>query len=132
MAFKNFDSEVFSLDRDLVIFRLTIPTNGATTPVRAGINGNGYTVARTGVGIYTLTPVAGLRFPTRPAVTVSMGFAALTNAFAQVLTYNTTTGVITIVYLAAGVAAEWPAANADNVLNVTIVAQNSSQLPRQS
>ncbi len=133
MAFKNFDNDVLTLDRDVVIFRFTIPTNGATTPVRTGIFGNGYTVARTGVGIYTLTPIAGLKWPTRPCVQAHLSLAAVGNTFAQVGGYNTSTGVITVnCVTGSGVAAEWPAANADNILNVSILTNNTSQKPQQA
>ncbi len=132
MAYKNFERGVMTLNRDVVQLNLAIPTNGATAPVAASIRGIGYTVARPGVGIYTLTPVAGLKFPVQLGIRADLRLSAIGNTFAQVTTYNATTGVITInCVTGVGVAVEWPAANADNVLGVAITFSNSSQLPQK-
>jgi hypothetical protein len=132
MSYKNFSNAVYTLNRDVVQLNLAVPTNGATTPVASGIRGRGYTVARTGVGIYTFTPQAGLLFPVQLGIRADLRLAAVGNTFAQVGTYNATTGVFTINCVSGtGVAAEWPAANADNVLGVAITFSNSSQLPQK-
>lgn len=133
MATKNFTDQLFTLDRDVVFLRLTIPTNGSSAISQSGVRGQGYVAARTDVGVMTLTPISNLQAPVRPNVTVSLGLAAVAAKFAQVGTYNTTTGVITINCVnGSGVASEWPTADADAVLNVCISFSNTSQLPNHS
>lgn len=129
MAYKNFSNQLMTLSRSIVQFNMTIPTNGIHTPL--GVKGAGFTVAKTNVGVYTLTPDAGLKFPVQLGVFAHLRLAAVGNTWAQVGTINTTTGVITVNCVTGlGVAVEWPAANADNVLSVEIVYSNSSQLPQ--
>lgn len=133
MAFKNFIEELLTLDRDVVLLRLTIPTNGASAISQLGVRGNGYIAARTAAGVMTLTPIAGLKMPVRPNIQVSLGLAVIAPKFAQVGTYVAATGVITINCVdGSGLASEWPVANADAVLNVVITFSNSQQLPNHS
>lgn len=133
MAFKNFEEKCWSLNRDLVMLNLAVPTNGAAAPTAASIRGLGYTVTWAATGVYTFTPVAGLKMPVLLGITAHLRLAAVGNTFAQVGTYSSTTGVFTVKCVnGSGVAAEYPAANADNVLSVTITFSASSQLPNHS
>jgi hypothetical protein len=58
--------------------------------------------------------------------------AAVGNTFAQMGTWNATTRTLTINCVTGlGVAAEWPAANANNVLHLRVVFSDSSVLPNR-
>ncbi len=132
MAYKNFQRGIMAVLRDVVNLNFAIPTNGATTPVALGVRGGGFTVARTGVGVYTLTPMAGMKFPVQLGVLAQLRLATfVANQDVRVSTINASTGVITITHLntTTGAAVEWPAANADNVLSVQLAYSNSSQAP---
>lgn len=115
-----------------IAFEFAIPTNGATTPVASGIRGRGATVARTGVGVYTLTFAAGHKYLDLLNTSAHLRLSAVGNTYAQVGTWNSTTRVLTINCTAAGVAAEWPAANADNVLYVKVEFGDSNTKPANS
>lgn len=132
MAYRNFTSHVYTMLRDTVKLDMLIPTNGATTPVASGIRGvPGAVVTRTGVGTYTIALPAGFSFPARPVVVAQLQLSAIGATRAQILGYNTTTRTLTVqcVTAALNVAAEWPAANADNNLMVSFTFSNSAALP---
>ena len=130
MAFANFVEQIYTLNRDVVFLPLRIPTNGATTPVAANILGRGAVVTRTGVGVYTVVFNAGLSFPNALCFDAHLQLSAVGATYAQVGTWVPSTRTLTINCTnGAGVAAEWPAANANNVLSVLAVFTNSNQVP---
>lgn len=133
MAYKNFIEESLTLTRDVVFLPISIPTNNITTPVAANVRGLGYTVVRSGVGVYVLTPVAGLKMPNAPTVHVSQLFAAVANQAVQA-SIVVSTGVITLSYVNTTTLApvEWPAAGANNLVSVLVTFSNSLQLPNHS
>ena len=133
MAYKNFIEESLTLTRDVVFLPISIPTNGITTPVAANVRGLGYTVVRSGVGVYVLTPVAGLKMPNAPTVHVSQLFAAVAGQ-SIVQSIVVSTGVITLSYVTTAtlVAVEWPAAGANSLVSVLVTFSNSLQLPNHS
>jgi hypothetical protein len=133
MAFKNFTEKMSSLNRDVIKLSLAVPTNGAAVPTASGIRGLGYTVTWAATGIYTFTPVSGLKMPVLLGISAHLRLNAVGNTFAQVGTFDSATGVFTVRCVSGtGVAAEWPAANANNVLSVEVTLSNSSQLPNRS
>lgn len=132
MAYKNFDEAVRTLMRDVVIINLTVPVNAGANPVAGSTRGTGYTVTWGATGIYTFTPLPGMKFPLLLGIQAHLRLAAPGNTFAMASTYNSTTGVFTVKCVTGvGGAVEWPAANVDNVLSVVATFSNSSQLPQK-
>lgn len=113
-----------------VEFEFAIPTNGATTPVASGIRGRGAVVTRTGVGVYTIVFSAGHKYLDLLEAKAHLRLAAIGNTWAQVGTYVQSTRTLTVNCItSAAVAAEWPAANADNVLHIKVTFGDSHTKP---
>jgi hypothetical protein len=113
-------------------FEFAVPTNGVTTPTASGIRGYGATITRTGVGIMSVVFPAGMPGAQLLHVGCQLRLAAVGNTFAQAGTWNATTRTLLInCVTGSGVAAEWPAANANNVLHISAVFADSSVLPNR-
>lgn len=133
MAYKNFVEESLTLTRDVVFLPISIPTNGGANPVAANVRGLGYVVTRPSLGIYTLTPIAGLKMPNAPTVHVSQLFAAVAGQ-SVIASIVISTGVITLSYVTTATlaAVDWPAAGANSLVSVLVTFSNSQQLPSHS
>jgi hypothetical protein len=134
MAFRNFSKGIFSLSRDLVVLAATAKTAGSSAFTAP--NGNGLTLARSGVGTATVTLGSGLSFADLLFVDVTLRNPALADNNVQVLTWVPSTGVLTLQCFAitsdSPAAAEWPAADADAELMVYMLFRNTGQEPSQS
>jgi hypothetical protein len=109
-----------------------VPTNGATTPVASGIRGNGATITRTGVGIMSVVFPAGAPGARLLEARAHLRLNAVGNTFAQVGGWNATTRTLLVnCVTGSGVAAEWPAADANNVLHIGVVFGDSAALPNR-
>lgn len=113
-------------------FQFSVPTNGATTPVATGIRGYGATITRTGVGIMSVVFPVGMPGGQLLSAQASLRLAAVGNTFAQVGTWTPSTRTLLVNCVnGSGVAAEWPAANANNVLEIDVVFSDSATLPNR-
>lgn len=132
MGYRNNFSEAEFMTPSTIRAEFSVPVNGATTPVASGIRGNGATITRTGVGIMSVVFKAGAPGAILAQATAHLRLAAVGNTFAQVGTWNATTRTLIVnCVTGAGVAAEWPAANADNVLHIGVVFGDSAVLPNR-
>lgn len=132
MAYRQLYSEAEFSNPLTMNFHFSVPTNGATTPVATGIRGYGATISRTGVGVMTVVFPAGMPGRQLLVATAHLRLAAVGNTFAQIGTWNATTRTLTVNCVnGSGVAAEWPAANADNVLHVNVVFGDSDTRPNR-
>lgn len=114
-------------------FQFSVPTNGSTTPVASGIRGYGATITRTGVGIMSVVFPAGMPGANLLSAQAHLRLAAVGNTIAQVGTWTaaTRTLLVNCINSTTGVAAEWPAANANNVLHIDVVFGDSSAVPNR-
>ena len=113
-------------------FQFSVPTNGATTPAASGIRGYGATITRTGVGIMSVVFPAGMPGAQLLSAQASLRLSAVGNTFAQVGTWTPSTRTLLVnCVTGSGVAAEWPAANANNVLEIDVVFSDSATLPNR-
>jgi hypothetical protein len=120
----------FSANPRKVDFDLSIPTNGATTPVASGIRGRGAVVTRTGVGVMTVVLSAGHDYLDLLSSYADLRLAAIANTWAQVGTWVPATRTLTINCLnGSGVATEWPAADPNNILHVSLCFGSSNTKP---
>lgn len=113
-------------------FQFAVPTNGSTTPVASGIRGFGATITRTGVGIMSVVFPAGMPGGQLLSALAHLRLSAVGNTFAQVGTWTAATRTLLVnCVTGSGVAAEWPAANANNVLHIDVVFGDSTTLPNR-
>jgi hypothetical protein len=113
-------------------FEFAVPTNGSTTPVATGIRGSGATITRTGVGVMTVIFGQGVPGSQLLSAVAHLRLSAVGNTFAQVGTWTASTRTLLVNCVSgSGVAAEWPAANANNVLHIEVVFGDSSVLPNR-
>lgn len=113
-------------------FQFSVPTNGSTTPVASGIRGYGATITRTGVGIMSVVFPAGMTGSQLLSAQASLRLSAVGNTFAQVGTWTAATRTLLVNCVnGSGVAAEWPTANANNVLEIDVVFSDASVLPNR-
>ena len=135
MAFRNFSSKQYTLDRDVVTIFAAARTNGSGAFTNQ--RGLGATLARSDVGLATLTLDAGLKFDSIlhvSAVLRTPGATAV-DAFVQVGTWVATgVGVLTLKCIqndATETVAvqEWPAADVDSELMVAVTFRNTNQKP---
>lgn len=130
MGYRQLYNEAYHGNPARRVFEFAVPTNGSTTPVATSIRGRGATIVRTGVGVMTVTFAAGQPGANLLDVDCQLRLAAVGNTFAQAGTWNATTRVLTINCVnGSGVAAEWPAADANNVLHVRVVFGDSAVVP---
>lgn len=132
MAYRQFYNESSFATAGTDRFEFAVPTNGATTPVAAGIRGSGATITRTGVGVMSVVFGQGMPSAQLLSANAHLRLSAVGNAFAQVGTWTPATRTLLInCVTGTGVAAEWPAANANNVLHIDVVFADSSVLPNR-
>lgn len=132
MAYRQLYSESAFATPGTDRFEFAVPVNGSTTPVATGIRGSGATITRTGVGIMTVIFGAGMVGAQLLSVQAHLRLSAVGNTFAQVGTYTAATRTLLInCVTGSGVAAEWPAANANNVLHIDVVFADSATLPNR-
>jgi len=134
MAYRNFTSKQYTLDRDVVTIygKALTAGNGAFT----GQKGLGVTLARSGVGLATVTLGSGLKFNDLlhvSAVLRTPGATAV-DATVQVGTWVASTGVLTLKCIQDSATetvavVEWPAADADSELQVALTFRNTAQKP---
>jgi len=89
-------------------------TNGTSSPASTGIKGQGFTVARTGTGVFTVT--LSDKYADADAITVTAHGTAIEDF--QVGAYNSSAGTFTITTLVSGSAAD-VASGAANRLSFT-------------
>lgn len=130
MTYRQLYKEQESANPARIVFDFAQPTNGSSAFAALSQLGSGAVLARTGVGTASLTfaqGMPGLKFLYADA---NLRLNAVGNTFAQVLGWNATTRVLSLACVTgSGVAAEWPAANANNVLHVTVIFCDSDVKP---
>jgi hypothetical protein len=133
MAYRQLYSESAFATPGTDRFEFAVPTNGSTTPVATGIRGSGATITRTGVGIMTVIFGQGMVGAQLLSVQASLRLSAVGNTIAQAGTWtpSTRTLLINCINSTTGAAAEWPAANANNVLHIDVVFADSATLPNR-
>lgn len=132
MAYRQLYSESAFATPGTDRFEFAVPTNGSTTPVATGIRGSGATITRTGVGIMSVVFGQGMVGAQLLSANAHLRLSAVGNTFAQVGTYTASTRTLLVnCVTGSGVAAEWPAANANNVLHIDVVFADSATLPNR-
>ncbi len=130
MTYRQLYTEQETPNAARIVFDFAQPTNGSSAFAANSQLGAGAVLARTGVGTASLTFAQGMPGLKFLYANAHIRLNAVGNTFAQVGGWNATTRVLTInCVTGSGVAAEWPAANANNVLHVTVVFSDSDVKP---
>ena len=134
MAYRNFN-ETKALDRGTVRLTAQIPTNGSSALSTTNQKGQGWAATRTGVGTMSLVLGTGLKFNNLLYAQANLMLNAqstndATNLQVRLLGWTASTKTLLLgCFDGTGAAAEWPAANANNVVFVNLVMSNTSAVP---
>jgi|GEM_PF-6812407 len=118
MSFDTITEQMKSVGRRKVLLGFSFDTNGAASPtvINQGIDKPVTSVARTGVGLLTVTFGKDWQAPTAKLVALSMAAPSDSQAMAKTWTVGTGSGsTLTIETLTAGAAADIAAASGNRI-----------------